>query len=135
MRLQRKKGLYEKYVKRALDIICSLLALIVFSWLYLLVAITVRIKMGKPVVFKQPRPGMIDPDTNREQIFNMYKFRSMSDARDKNGKLLPDEKRLGRFGKILRATSLDELPEVFNILKGDMSIIGPRPQLDRKSTL
>ncbi len=131
MRLQRKKGLYEKYVKRALDIICSLLALIVFSWLYLLVAITVRIKMGKPVVFKQPRPGMIDPDTNREQIFNMYKFRSMSDARDKNGKLLPDEKRLGRFGKILRATSLDELPEVFNILKGDMSIIGPRPQLVR----
>ena len=131
MLLQRKQGFYEKYVKRLLDIICSLLTIIVFCWLYALIAILVRIKLGSPVLFKQPRPGMVDPKTGKETIFDMYKFRTMSDARDDTGELLPDEVRLGEFGKKLRATSLDELPEIFNILKGDMSVIGPRPQLVR----
>ncbi len=129
--LKRKQGFYEKYIKRLLDIICSLLAIIVFCWLYMILALIVRVKMGKPVLFKQPRPGMIDSKTGKERIFDMYKFRSMTDARDKEGNLLPDEERLPAFGKMLRATSLDELPEAFNILKGDMSIIGPRPQLVR----
>ena len=128
---QRKRGFYEKYIKRFLDIVCALLAIILFCWLYLIIAILVRIKLGSPVLFKQPRPGMIDPKTGQERIFDMYKFRSMSDGRDANGNLLPDEERLGSFGKALRATSLDELPEAFNILKGDMSVIGPRPQLVR----
>ena len=128
---QRKRGFYEKYIKRFLDIVCALLAIILFCWLYLIIAILVRIKLGSPVLFKQPRPGMIDPETGQERIFDMYKFRSMSDGRDANGNLLPDEERLGSFGKALRATSLDELPEAFNILKGDMSVIGPRPQLVR----
>lgn len=131
MQLQRKRSFYEKYIKRLLDIICSLLAIILFCWLYLIIAIIVRIKMGSPVLFKQPRPGMIDPKTGKERIFNMYKFRTMTDAKDENGNLLPDEQRLPKFGKMLRATSLDELPEAFNILKGDMSIIGPRPFLVR----
>lgn len=131
MRIQRKRGFYEKYIKRLLDIICSLLAIIVFCWLYAVIAIVVRIKMGKPVLFKQPRPGLIDPNTGHERIFDMYKFRSMTDARDENGNLLPDDQRLPAFGRMLRATSLDELPEAFNILKGDMSVIGPRPQLVR----
>ena len=126
---ERKKGFYEKYIKRLLDIICSLLAIIVFSWLYLIIAIIVRIKMGSPVLFKQPRPGIIK--NGKETIFDMYKFRSMTDARDENGNLLPDEQRLPKFGIWLRRTSLDELPEAFNILKGDMSVIGPRPQLVR----
>jgi lipopolysaccharide/colanic/teichoic acid biosynthesis glycosyltransferase len=127
----RKIGFYEKYIKRILDIICSLLALIVFSWLYAIVAIAVRIKLGSPVVFKQPRPGLIDPKTGKERIFHLYKFRSMTDERDQSGNLLPDEQRLTKFGRMLRATSLDELPEAINILKGDMSVIGPRPQLVR----
>ncbi len=131
MKLQRKQGFYEKYVKRLLDIICSLLTIIVFCWLYITLAILVRLKLGSPVLFKQPRPGIIDSKTGKETIFDMYKFRTMSDARDANGELLPDEVRLGEFGKKLRATSLDELPEIFNILKGDMSVIGPRPQLVR----
>ena len=134
MQLQRKRGFYEKYIKRLLDIICSLLAITIFSWLYIIIALFVRIKMGKPVLFKQPRPGMIDPKTGKERIFDMYKFRTMSDARDENGNLLPDEVRLGKFGKALRATSLDELPEAFNILRGEMSVIGPRPQLVRDMT-
>lgn len=117
------KGTYEKYIKRPLDILCALAALIVFCWLYLIIAILVRVKLGSPVIFKQPRPG------KNEKIFNLYKFRSMTDARDENGELLPDEVRLTKFGKALRATSLDELPEAFNILKGDMSVIGPRPLL------
>ena len=129
--MQRKQGIYEKYIKRLFDIICSLLAIIVFFWLYAIIAVLVRVKLGSPVLFKQPRPGKIDPKTGREKIFYMYKFRSMSDERDENGNLLPDDFRLGKFGKALRATSLDELPEAFNILKGDMSIIGPRPQLVR----
>lgn len=128
---ERKRGFYELYIKRLLDIVCSLSAIIVFGWLYIIVAVLVRVKLGSPVLFKQPRPGKIDTKTGRERIFNMYKFRSMSDERDENGNLLPDNVRLGKFGKALRATSLDELPEAFNILKGDMSVIGPRPQLVR----
>lgn len=116
-------------IKRVLDIVCSLLAIVVFSWLYLLIAIIVRIKMGSPVLFKQPRPGIVK--NGKETIFNMYKFRTMTDERDEQGNLLPDEKRLPPFGAWLRRTSLDELPEVFCILKGDMSVIGPRPQLVR----
>ena len=131
IRLERKCGFYELYIKRFMDVVCSLAAIIVFSWLYIIVAILVRVKLGSPVLFKQPRPGKIDTKTGREKIFNMYKFRSMSDERDEDGNLLPDDVRLGKFGKALRATSLDELPEAFNILKGDMSIIGPRPQLVR----
>ena len=121
----RKVTLYEKYVKRIIDILCASLAIIVFSWLYVIVAVLVRVKLGSPVLFTQPRPG------KDEKIFKMYKFRTMTDERDENGELLPDEIRLTKFGKWLRSTSLDELPEAFNILKGDMSIIGPRPQLVR----
>ena len=123
--MDRKKGIYERYIKRPLDIICALAALIVFSWLYIILAILVRVKLGSPVLFTQPRPG------KDEKIFKLYKFRTMTDARDENGNLLPDDVRLTKFGKALRATSLDELPEAFNILKGDMSVIGPRPQLVR----
>lgn len=129
MRLQRKIGFYEKYVKRVLDIICSLLAISVFSWLYAIIAVIVRVKMGSSVLFMQPRPGLIK--NGKETIFDMYKFRTMTDERDVNGELLPDEKRLPAFGAWLRKTSLDELPEAFSILKGDMSVIGPRPQLVR----
>lgn len=129
--LKRKRGFYEKYIKRLLDIICSLLAIVVFCWLYAIIAIVVRIKMGSPVLFKQPRPGLIDQKTGKERIFDMYKFRSMTDARDSKGNLLPDDQRLPKFGAWLRNSSLDELPEAFNILKGDMSVIGPRPQLVR----
>lgn len=131
MKLERKRGFYEKYIKRLLDIICSLLAIVVFFWLYGIVAVMVRIKMGSPVLFTQPRPGLIDPKTGKERIFNMYKFRSMTDARDEHGELLPDAQRLPAFGAWLRNTSLDELPAAFSILKGDMSVIGPRPQLVR----
>lgn len=116
-------GIYEKYIKRLLDIICSFFALVLLSWLYLIIAVLVRIKLGSPVIFTQERPG------KDEKIFKLYKFRTMTDERDDDGKLLPDEVRLTKFGKILRKTSLDELPELFNILKGDMSIIGPRPLL------
>lgn len=123
--MERHIGFYERYIKRLLDILCALAALVVFSWLYLIVAVLVRVKLGSPVIFKQPRPG------KDEKIFNLYKFRSMTDERDENGNLLPDEVRLTKFGKALRATSLDELPEAINILKGDMSVIGPRPQLVR----
>ena len=123
--MERKQGIYERYVKRILDIVCALAALIVFCWLYAILAILVRIKLGSPVLFTQPRPG------KDEKIFKLYKFRSMTNARDENGNLLPDEIRLTSFGKALRATSLDELPEAINILRGDMSVIGPRPQLVR----
>ena len=116
---------YTRYSKRFLDIVCSLLAILAFSWLYLIIALLVRWKLGSPILFTQLRPG------KDERIFKMYKFRTMTDARDEKGELLPDEVRLTPFGKWLRATSLDELPEAFNILKGDMSIIGPRPQLVR----
>lgn len=123
--MTKKQGIYERYIKRLLDIVCALAALIVFGWLYIIVAILVRVKLGSPVLFTQPRPG------KDEKIFKLYKFRTMTDARDENGKLLPDDVRLTKFGKALRSTSLDELPEAFNILKGDMSVIGPRPQLVR----
>lgn len=116
-------GLYRKYFKRPMDIILSLIALIVLSPILLIVALLVRIKLGSPVIFTQERPGL------NEKIFKMYKFRTMTDEKDENGELLPDGVRLTRFGKILRSTSLDELPELWNILKGDMSIIGPRPLL------
>lgn len=116
-------GPYEKYFKRLLDLVCGLAAVIVFCWLYAIVAILVRVKLGSPVLFTQDRPG------RDEKIFKLYKFRTMTDARDDQGNLLPDEVRLTKFGKLLRSTSLDELPEAFNIIKGDMSIIGPRPLL------
>jgi len=129
MKLERKQGFYEKYIKRGLDIICSLLFIIGFSWLYLILAILVKIKMGSPVIFTQPRPGLVKD--GKETIFDMFKFRSMTDERGEDGELLPDHHRLSSFGAKLRSTSLDELPEVFSILKGDMSVVGPRPQLVR----
>ena len=118
-----KFGIYKRYFKRPLDFILSLLAIIIFSPILLIVAILVRIKLGSPIIFKQKRPGL------NEKIFIMYKFRTMTDKKDENGNLLPDSERLTKFGKTLRSTSLDELPELFNIIKGDMSIVGPRPQL------
>lgn len=117
--------MYERFIKRALDFALSLVALVVLSPVMAVVAVLVRVKLGSPVIFCQERPG------KDEKIFKMYKFRSMTDARDENGELLPDEVRLTKFGKTLRATSLDELPELWNILKGDMSIVGPRPLLIR----
>ncbi len=114
-------GIYERWFKRPVDIACALAALLVFWWLYIIVAVLVRIKLGSPVLFCQPRPG------KDEKIFKLYKFRTMTDERDEDGNLLPDDVRLTRFGKLLRSTSLDELPEAFNILKGDMSVVGPRP--------
>ena len=119
------KRLYRDYIKRFLDIVLSAGAIIVLSPVMAVTAVLVRVKLGSPVIFKQKRPG------KDERIFEMYKFRSMTDARDENGELLPDEVRLTSFGKKLRASSLDELPELFNILKGDMSVVGPRPQLVR----
>ena len=124
-----KNGIYNRYFKRMIDIICALLALGVFWWLYIIVAILVRVKLGSPIIFKQAIPGKIDPMTGKETIFYLYKFRTMTDARDINGLPLPDDVRLTKFGRLLRSTSLDELPEVINILKGDMSVIGPRPLL------
>lgn len=115
--------IYRKYVKRFLDILCALAALIVFCWLYAIIAILVRIKLGSPVLFKQDRPG------KDGKIFKLYKFRTMTDERDVDGNLLPDEKRMTKFGTWLRRSSLDELPEAICILKGDMSVIGPRPLL------
>lgn len=120
---KHKPGIYEKYIKRLIDIILSLLFIALFWWLFVILTILVRVKFGSPVLFKQPRPG------KDGKIFNMIKYRTMTDERDENGELLPDEVRLTRFGKILRATSLDELPEIFLILKGDLSLIGPRPLL------
>ena len=126
----RNMGFYEKYVKRAIDIICASAAIICFSPIYIGVAILVRFKLGSPVLFTQDRPGLIGED-GKETIFKMYKFRTMTDERDENGELLPDEVRLTSFGKWLRNTSLDELPEAFNILNGTLSVCGPRPQLVR----
>lgn len=128
---KRKNGPYALFIKRLLDIILSLLVLILFCWLYAIVAVMVRIKLGSPVLFKQERPGKINSKTGKEEIFRLYKFRTMTDARDENGELLSDEERLTTFGKWLRRTSLDEIPELFNILKGDMSFVGPRPLLVR----
>lgn len=119
------KGIYRRFLKRPMDFILSLIAIIVLSPVLIIVAILVRFKLGSPVLFKQNRPGL------NEKIFTMYKFRTMTDEKDENGELLPDSVRLTKFGRVLRSTSLDELPELFNILKGDMSIVGPRPLLER----
>lgn len=118
-----QKGIYASFLKRFFDLMASLVVILLFWWVYVIVAILVRIKLGSPVLFCQERPG------KNEKIFRMYKFRTMTDERDENGQLLSDEVRLTKFGRILRSTSLDELPELFNILKGDMSIVGPRPLL------
>ena len=117
------KGPYEAFFKRFIDIACSLLFILVFWWLFLILALIVRVNLGAPVIFTQDRPG------KDGKIFKLYKFRSMSNAKDENGEFLPDKQRITKFGRLLRSTSLDELPELFNILKGDMSIIGPRPLL------
>ena len=114
---------YQRHGKRAIDLVLSLLLLALFWWVLAIVAVLVRVKLGTPVLFRQPRPG------RDEKVFNLYKFRTMTDERDADGNLLPDERRLTKFGRALRSTSLDELPEVFNIVKGDMSIVGPRPLL------
>lgn len=118
-----KKGLYEKYIKRPQDFCCALMALVVLSPIMIIIAVLVRIKLGSPVFFKQERPG------KDCKIFNLYKFRTMTDEKDEEGRLLPDDIRLTKFGKLLRSTSLDELPELINIIKGDMSVVGPRPLL------
>ena len=120
-----KKGFYERHIKRIQDFLCALLALIVLSPVFVIIAILVKIKLGSPILFKQERPGL------NEQIFTLYKFRTMTDECDEKGELLPDEVRLTKFGKALRATSLDELPELLNIIKGDMAVVGPRPLLVR----
>lgn len=118
-----KGGIYRRFVKRPMDFILSLIAIIVLSPVLLIVALLVRVKLGSPIIFKQDRPGF------NEKAFKMYKFRTMTDERDENGKILPDSMRLTKFGKFLRETSLDELPELWNIVRGDMGIIGPRPLL------
>jgi undecaprenyl phosphate N,N'-diacetylbacillosamine 1-phosphate transferase len=123
VQLVNNGGVYRKYIKRPMDFILSLCAIIVLTPVLLIIAILVRVKLGSPVLFKQKRPGL------NEKIFTLYKFRTMTDERDENGELLPDDIRLTRFGKFLRSTSLDELPELFNIIKGDMSVVGPRPLL------
>jgi undecaprenyl phosphate N,N'-diacetylbacillosamine 1-phosphate transferase len=120
---KHKKGFYEKYIKRPQDFCCALAAIIVLSPIMAVTAVLVRVKLGAPVIFKQERPGL------HGKIFTLYKFRTMTDAKDKNGNLLPDEVRLTKFGKMLRSTSLDELPELLNILRGDMAVVGPRPLL------
>lgn len=120
---KNKKGFYEKYIKRPQDFCCALAAIIVLSPIMAVTAVLVRVKLGSPVIFKQERPGL------HGKIFTLYKFRTMTDAKDRNGKLLPDEVRLTKFGKMLRSTSLDELPELINMLKGDMAVVGPRPLL------
>lgn len=121
----RERVMYKRYLKRILDILISFTALVILSPVLLIVWILVRVKLGGPAIFTQERPG------RNEKIFKLYKFRSMTNERDEKGELLPDEVRLTKFGKLLRSTSLDELPELFNILKGDMSLIGPRPLLVR----
>lgn len=123
--MKHKKGFYEKYIKCPQDFLLALLALIVLSPVLLVLAVLVRVKLGAPIIFKQERPGLDG------KIFQYYKFRTMSDARDENGELLPDNQRLGRFGKILRSTSLDELPSLVNIIRLELSVVGPRPLLVR----
>ena len=123
--MSHSMGFYEKYIKRPQDFLCAGAAVLVLSPVMAATAVLVRVKLGKPVLFKQERPG------KDGKIFLLYKFRTMTDARDEKGELLPDEVRLTKFGKMLRSTSLDELPELFNILKGDMAVVGPRPLLVR----
>lgn len=117
------KGIYRRFFKRPMDLVLSLIAIIVLCPLLVIISILVRLKLGSPVIFKQRRPGL------NEKIFTIYKFRTMTDEKDNNGELLPDSVRLTKFGRMLRSTSLDELPELFNIVKGNMSIVGPRPLL------
>ncbi len=124
-------GPYERFVKRPLDACLAALALVCLSPVMGATALLVRAKLGSPVVFSQERPGRIDPKTGEERIFRLHKFRTMTDARDADGRLLPDDERLTPFGRALRSTSLDELPELWNILKGDMAVVGPRPLLVR----
>lgn len=124
-------GPYERFMKRPLDACLAALALVCLSPVMGVTALLVRAKLGSPVVFSQERPGRIDPKTGEEHIFRLYKFRTMTGARDEEGNLLPDDERLTPFGKALRSTSLDELPELWNILKGDMAVVGPRPLLVR----
>ena len=121
--MQHKQGFYEKYVKRLVDIVCSLVVLAIFWWLYIILAVLVRVKLGSPVVLRQQRPGL------HGKVFNVYKFRTMTDEKDINGCLLPDDIRLTTVGKFIRKTSLDELPQLFNVLKGELSLVGPRPLL------
>ena len=123
MQNHKVKGPYEAFFKRMIDVVASLIVVILFLWLYLILAIIVRINLGAPVLFTQDRPGRYG------KVFKLYKFRSMSNKKDDQGNLLPDQMRLNKFGRILRSTSLDELPELFNIIKGDMSLVGPRPLL------
>lgn len=123
MNAHKIKGPYERLFKRMIDIVASSLVVILFGWLYLILALIVRFNLGSPIIFTQDRPG------KNGKVFKLYKFRSMSDKRDADGNLLPDSLRLNKFGRVLRSTSLDELPELFNIIKGDMSLVGPRPLL------
>lgn len=123
MQKHKVKGPYEAFFKRFIDVMSCILVILLFGWLYLIIALLVRINLGSPIIFTQERPG------KEGKIFKLYKFRSMSDKRDANGELLPDKQRLNKFGRILRSTSLDELPELFNIIRGDMSLVGPRPLL------
>ena len=118
-----EQKIYKKYLKRVVDLVTSLIFFICFFWLYILLALLVKLKLGSPVIFKEERPGL------NEKIFTMYKFRTMTDEKDKNGNLLPDKDRLTKFGRFLRSTSLDEIPELWNVLKGEMSLVGPRPLL------
>ena len=118
-----KKNIYIKYIKRFIDIIISFAFMICFFWIYILLAILVKLKLGRPVIFRQKRPGL------NEKIFTMYKFRTMTDEKDEQGNLLSDKDRLTKFGKFLRSTSLDEIPELWNVIKGEMSLVGPRPLL------
>ncbi|ETT12298.1 sugar transferase [Fusobacterium sp. CM21] len=118
-----KKNIYRKYIKRFIDIIISFAFMICFFWIYILLAILVKLKLGSPVIFRQKRPGL------NEKIFTMYKFRTMTDEKDEQGNLLSDKDRLTKFGKFLRSTSLDEIPELWNVIKGEMSLVGPRPLL------
>ena len=127
MKKHKIKGPYEAFIKRAIDIAISVIVMVLFSWLYIIIALLVYMKLGNPVIFAQDRPGRINLKNGRERIFKLYKFRSMINKYDKNGELLPGKDRMTPFGAKLRATSLDELPEIINILKGDMSLIGPRP--------
>nr|WP_288723682.1 sugar transferase [uncultured Sellimonas sp.] len=122
---KHKKGFYESFIKRPQDFLCALLALFLLAPVMLVVAVLIRVKLGSPVIFKQERPG------RDGKIFKLYKFRTMSNAKDKDGNLLTDEERLGHFGRVLRSTSLDELPELINIIRGDLSVVGPRPLLVR----
>lgn len=121
--MNKKNNIYSKYIKRFIDIMLSLVVILLCWWLFLIVALCVKVNIGSPIIFKQERPG------KNGKIFNLYKFRSMSNAKDEKGEFLPDSQRLTKFGRVLRSTSLDEIPEIFNILKGDMSLVGPRPLL------